>query len=163
MASTADQILEENGEEGGDPEVQVRQLGGWFLWPGVGWGGWEGGAGMSQGAVLVSRSPRQNLKEQITYTSRLEAKGKPIIHQNLQGGFSVPHLPWVSLTGSFERLWKQDRLVCTDGTGGPGLGLFSGQADGTMHRPWYLTSSFLALPVFYLERHERGHLGVSVG
>ena len=74
---------------------------------------------MSQGFLLASPSPRQSLKEQITYTSRLEAKGKPRRQQNLQGGFSVPRLPWVSLTGSFERLWKRDGLVGADGKRGP--------------------------------------------
>lgn len=103
---------------------------------------------MSQGALLVSRPPRQNLKEQITYTNRLEAKGKPIIHQNLQGSFSVPQLPGVSLIGSFERLCKRDRLVCADGTRGPGLGLLLGRPmgpctvrDTSRHRPWPFPSS----------------------
>lgn len=72
---------------------------------------------------------RQNLEGQSTYTNRLQAQGKPRTRQNLQGGFSVLHLPWVSLTVSFERLWKQTGWWVQTEIGGPGLRLFS------WHRP----------------------------
>lgn len=72
---------------------------------------------------------RQNLEGQSTYTNRLQAQGKPRTRQNLQGGFSVLHLPWVSLTVSFERLWKWTGWWVQTEIGGPGLRLFS------WHRP----------------------------